>query len=125
MKKNLALGAVHGDRPGVCEDAALGSTADGRQGVALPQNSEETRQGGVFVVRSPMGGIGEPSSLRDEDLEGSTADRAKSLKDMFSSAVARRASLAFRRRYDALSVEPPDIDGWRRRRHLSGPAQPT
>ena len=30
-----------------------------------------------------MGGIGEPSSLRDEALEGSTVDRAKSLKDVF------------------------------------------
>ena len=76
-------GAVHGDGPGVCEDAALGSTADGRQGIALSQNLEETRQGRVFVVRSPMGGIAEPSWLRDEALEGSTADRAKSLKDVF------------------------------------------
>ena len=76
-------GAVHGDGPRIREDAALRSTADGRQGVALPQNLEETRQGGVFVVRSPMGGIGEPSSLRDEAFEGSTADRAKSLKDVF------------------------------------------
>jgi hypothetical protein len=50
---------------------------------SAPPNSEETRQRRVFVVRSPMGGIGEPSWLRDEDFEGSAADRAKSLKAAF------------------------------------------
>ena len=76
-------GAVHGDGPGVCEDAAHRSTADGRQGIALAQKLEETRQGGVFVVRSPVRARGEPSSLCDEAFEGNTADRAKCLKDVF------------------------------------------
>jgi hypothetical protein len=38
-----------------------------------------------------MGGIGEPSWLRDEDFEGSTPYRAKSLKDVFERCWGGRA----------------------------------
>ena len=41
-----------------------GQAPDRRQGITLSQNLEETRQGRVFVVRSPMGGIAKSGGLR-------------------------------------------------------------
>jgi hypothetical protein len=42
-----------------------------------------------------MGGIGEPSWLPDEDFEGSTADRAKSRKDVFRALLPRERPWRF------------------------------